>query len=135
MTSQGQLNGIAAVHLVAAELSLRGYPVAVTARNTEGIDLFASSPKSGRVFALQVKSNCLGDKKRSSNWTIGAKAPKSASDYIYVFVDIHGAPRPHEFFVIESSFVRKRSNRTPKGLYYFKRGLADPYRDKWETLR
>ena len=135
MSSQGQLNGIAAVHLVAAELSLRGFPVAVTARNTEGVDLFASSFDSGKVFAIQVKSNRLGDRKRSGNWTIGKKPPRLASGYFYVFVDTHDRPRGHEFFVIESSFVGEHCSRTPKGLYYFKRGLADPYRDKWGTLR
>lgn len=134
MTSQSQMNGIAAVHLVATELSLRGYPVAVTARNTEGVDLFASSLKTGKAFAIQVKSNRLGSRSRSSNWGLGRKRPITAQNYIYAFVDMHDNSH-HEFFIVPSSVVKARCSRTPKGEYYFKRSIADPYRDGWKIFR
>ena len=69
--SRGTLNGIAGVHLVAAELSIRGFSVAVTSRNTAGIDLFATSPESKKTYSIQVKTN--GQERTPHFWLLGSK--------------------------------------------------------------
>lgn len=130
-----QLNGIAAVHLAAAELSLRGYAVAVTARNTAGIDLFASSPRSGRTYGIQVKSNRLYDRPRSSFWLLGTNPVKSSPTYFFIFVDIHDPPAPNEFFVVMSSVVAKNSSRRRAEWNSFYRNAADPYIGRWDLLK
>jgi hypothetical protein len=51
------LIGAAGVHFVAFKLSLRGLIALPTIRNTAGIDLLVSNPKTQRQAVLQVKTS------------------------------------------------------------------------------
>lgn len=55
--TKSSLIGIAGAHFVAAELSQRGYIATVTSRNTEGIDVLASSPDGSKTVSIQVKTS------------------------------------------------------------------------------
>jgi hypothetical protein len=54
MGRKTQHSGWAGTYAVAAELSRRGYDVALTVGNTRGFDLFCASP-SGKTFKVEVK--------------------------------------------------------------------------------
>lgn len=51
------LIGVAGVHFVAFNLSLRGLIVLPTIRNTAGIDLLVNEPRTGAQASLQVKAS------------------------------------------------------------------------------
>ena len=55
--SSKDLMGAAGVHFVAFKLSLRGFIALPTIRNTAGIDLLVSNPKTRRQAVLQVKTS------------------------------------------------------------------------------
>jgi hypothetical protein len=49
--------GNAGAYFVAAELSQRGYIATVTSRNTDNLDVLASSPDGLKTVGIQVKSS------------------------------------------------------------------------------
>jgi hypothetical protein len=48
---------IAGAHFVAVELSQRGFVATLTSRNTEGIDVLASSTDGLKTVSIQVKTS------------------------------------------------------------------------------
>lgn len=131
--SNGTLNGIAGVHLVAAELSVRGYSVAVTSRNTPGIDLFATSPTTRKTYSIQVKTN--GQERTPHFWLLGSKPITPHPNYFYVFVNIKHPPKLHEFYVVPSSIVLRHSAKRKTNWNSFYRADGVRYRDRWSRLR
>ena len=77
------LIGIAGVHFVVSELSLRGLVALPTIRNTAGIDVVVTCPDQDWHANLQVKTS----KDKVAFWPIGDKfdAWNGACNY-YVFV-------------------------------------------------
>jgi hypothetical protein len=99
------LSGIAGEYLVAAELSRRGYIASLTLRNTQGIDVLASSADGRRQVAIQVKC----DQGKGREWILTAKAERLRGPHLfYVFVRLHHLGTP-EFFVVPSSVVATRT--------------------------
>lgn len=134
MASKNQSTGIACVHYVGAELSRRGYAVAVTARNTEGIDLMATAPGSLRSYAIQVKGNA----RRTSFWLLGeGYKPFSQPTFFYTFVNLLNDGTRAEFFIVPSRVVARRytgGRRKPRWPA-FRRVDAERYRDRWDLLK
>lgn len=100
------LVGIAGVHFVAAALSQRGYIVALTSRNTEGIDILASSPDGSNTISIQVKTSDDSNRKSfSRSWWMNKKSEGVFSDSLfYVFVDLKPEQIP-DFYVVPSKVV------------------------------
>lgn len=82
--------GIAGEHLVAAELSRRGYEASLTLRNTRGIDILASNREATKSVGIQVKTS----QRAAPKWVMSMKAEQDlAENLIYVFVCLpFGAP-------------------------------------------
>ncbi len=132
MRADGILNGIAGVHLVAAELSLRGYSVAVTSRNTAGIDLFAVAPKTRKTYSIQVKTSGRGNV--TNFWPLGSKPVTPHPNYFFVFVRIRNPPKPNEFYIVPSSWVWKHSSKRKTDWNSFYRSDAVDALNRWERL-
>jgi hypothetical protein len=96
------LTGVAGVHLVAAELSRRGFIASITLRNTRGIDILASNPDASRQVAIQVKTAW----KTNGKWLMDRKAESYFADGLfYVFVDLTGESRRSKFYIVPSKIV------------------------------
>ncbi len=133
MTSQGTLNGIAGVHLVAAELSLRGYSVAITARNTPGIDLLATSPRTGKTYSVQVKTNA--QERIPHFWLLGSHPVRPRADLFYVFVNVRRPPKFPEFYVVPSVIVKRYSRKRRNRWRSFYREKCEKTLYRWSRLR
>jgi hypothetical protein len=93
--------GIAGEYLVAAELTRRGWVASLTLKNTQGIDVLASSSDGTRTVAIQVKCN----QGSAPKWILGAKAEAFKADTLfYVFVRLHDGGVP-DFHVVPSATV------------------------------
>lgn len=139
-------SGISGEYFVAGELSRLGYIASLSLKNTQGIDVLATSHDASRQVAIQVKTN-QGD---GSEWMLGEKAERMLADsFFYVFVRLHGLGQP-EYFVVPSKEVAKyvrdshrRWLRTP-GLHgqkhrdtpmrKFAAGPDSKYKDAWHLL-
>jgi len=96
------LSGSAGEYYVAAELSRLGFIATLTNRSSEGIDILAAKPRSGKAIKIQVKTT-QGAKPR---WLMNEKHEKDlGKNFFYVFVKLkaHGA-RP-DFYVVSSKRV------------------------------
>jgi len=101
------LTGIAGAYFVAAELSQRGYIATVTSRNTEGIDVLASSLDGSKTVSIQVKTSAAKHRERfSRSWILSRKHEGIFSDNLfYVFVDLHEGNQKPDFYVVPSKTV------------------------------
>jgi hypothetical protein len=88
------LSGVSGEYFVAAELTRRGYVASLTLKNTQGIDVLASSVDGRRQVTIQVKT----EQGSGSEWVLSAKADKAVnSTLFYIFVRLHdlGVPTYH----------------------------------------
>ena len=77
------LIGIAGVHFVVSELSLRGLIALPTIRNTAGIDVIVSSPDGSWHANLQVKTS----QRKVASWPVGKRYDQwRVKDSYYIFV-------------------------------------------------
>ncbi len=139
------MSGIAGEYLVAAELSRRGYIASLTLRNTQDIDVLASSADGSRQIAIQVKC----DQTKGHEWMLSAKAERLSGPTIYyVFVRLHDGGTP-EFFVVPSEVVAERTTTSHREWLAKPGRSGQPhadtsirvfsdregkYRDAWDTL-
>ena len=99
------LSGVAGEYFVAAELSRRGYMASVTLRNSDSIDIHASTPKGESLFAIQVKTQQIATR----SWPLNTKAEKLASPNLYyVFVSFKGMLERPDYFIVPSVIVAER---------------------------
>lgn len=109
MKSSRSLVGITGAYFVAAELSQLGYVATVTSRNTEGIDVLASSSDGSRTVSIQVKTS--GSEQRtkfSGSWIMQKKHEGIFStNFFYVFVDLKPGSEKPDFYVVPSAVVAK----------------------------
>jgi hypothetical protein len=101
------LTGIAGAYFVAAELSQRGYIATVTSRNTEGIDILASSLDGSKTVSIQVKTSAAKQRERfSRSWILAKKHEGIFSPKLfYVFVDLYEGNQKPDFYVVPSKAV------------------------------
>lgn len=132
--------GMAGTFAVAAELSRRGYDVALTLGNTPTIDLFCALP-SGRPFKVQVKSAA------AANFVPIGKAWLEASpdESLYLFVVLVSAPgTPFRFFILPhpdatalyGTILKTKSSGEPyaPGWEGFGWPMTQPHENAWERL-
>jgi len=134
VTTKGQRTGMQGVFLVAAEMAARGLIVSPTSRSAFGADLLVTDETCGRAYSVQVKTNG----KPASFWLVGRNARKlAARSHIYVFVNIDPRKGAHEYYIVPSGEVAKRTRiaRRPRSTWYsFRRDDALSYRDRWSVL-
>jgi hypothetical protein len=139
--------GVSGEYFVAAELSRQGYIASVTMRNTEGIDVLASSPDASRLVGIQVKTNRGKDKK----WILNKKAElHHSATFFYVFVNLNNGEEQPSYHIVPSKIVAEfvqsdhqewlnqpgkkgqPHNDTPMR-HFLDEG--NKYADKWDLLR
>ncbi|MGD0016897.1 MAG: hypothetical protein ABSC38_05205 [Verrucomicrobiia bacterium] len=147
--------GLAGTHFAAAELSQRGYVATVTSRNTEGIDILASSADGSRTVSIQVKTSGAEQRSRfTRSWIMQKKHEDVASDnFFYVFVDLKPTNEKPDFYIVPSKEVAhyikrshqewlkkpgrggKQHNDTTMRLFeIYDEAIAEKYLNKWEIL-
>lgn len=101
------MTGIAGAYFVAAELSQRGYIATVTSRNTEGVDVLASSIDGSKTVSIQVKTSAAKHRKHfSGSWILAKKHEEIFSpNLFYVFVDLQEGNQKPDFDVVPSKTV------------------------------
>jgi hypothetical protein len=104
------LSGVSGEYFVAAELSRRGYIASLTLKNTQGIDILASSADASRQVAIQVKTN----QGSGEDWVLNQTAEGQALPRLfYVFVRLNGLGNP-EYFVVPSKIVAEQAKERHK---------------------
>ena len=116
-SSHNTLTGATGEHLVAAQLSIRGYSVGLTRGGSRAVDLLASNSDGSRSVAVQVKASVNArverkKQKEKSNWAFmmsTSDIQKRTSALIYVFVSLKGrsADSP-DYFVVPGDVVSQR---------------------------
>jgi hypothetical protein len=113
------------VYMAAAELTKRGFLVAVTSRNAAGADLLVTDRDCRKAWSVQVKTNAgLG---RFCDAGDRAKELDSPSHvYIFMYFDANLSP---EYYVVSAQIVAQyvRKNK----LNAFPKSAALPYKDGW----
>ena len=148
--------GIAGAHYVAAELSQLGYIATVTSRNTEGIDLLASSSDGSKIVSIQVKTSGPENRKSySRRWMLQEKHENVFSDNLfYVFVDLKPGNDKPDFYVVPSLHVAKyikerheqwlkepstrtgkMHNENPMRNFKIDEKIAPQYLNRWDNLQ
>lgn len=105
--SSKSIVGNAGAYFVAAELSQRGYVATVTSRNTDNVDVLASSPDGLKTVSIQVKSSGPEQRKNfTRSWWMQKKHENVFSDnFFYVFVDLKPGNEKPDFYVVPSKIV------------------------------
>lgn len=104
-TDKNNKLGIAGEFYTAAELTRRGYVASLTSKNTQTIDLLASSKDGKRSVCIQIKT-CSN--KKMNTWKMSKSSEQGASNHLYyVFVNLCDDDPP-KFFVVPSTIVAKR---------------------------
>lgn len=111
------LIGAAGEHLVAAQLSIRGFSAGLTRGGSRAVDVLASNAEGSRSVAIQVKASYNArdekkTKKEKSRWTFMLSTSdirKRASGLIYVFVSFRGmSVDSPEYFIMSGDIVSQR---------------------------
>lgn len=103
------LTGFSGEYYVAAELTRRGFAVAVTVGNTKAIDLFAE--KERKTFQIQVKSI---QSKRSISFNLKRDNIRKEGHYVFVNLNVDDYSFP-EFFILDGSEVSKHLKLADSG--------------------
>ena len=121
---------LAGEYFVAAELSKRGYAVAMTIGNAKAIDLFIE--KGRRTANIQVKAI---SRRKNVGWPMSRS--KVWSNVTYVFVCLNELDKPPDYFVATPSEVRPRIKQ------YATRGILNygslnkkrrAFKDRWDKI-
>jgi len=101
-TRDSALIGVAGVHYVVSELSLRGLIALPTIRNTAGVDVIVSDKKGSWHANLQVKTS----RSKVSFWPISKKYKDWVDDNnYYVFLRFNEKIKSFEVFLESSKAV------------------------------
>jgi hypothetical protein len=133
------LIGAAGVHFVAFKLSLRGLIALPTIRNTAGIDLLVSNPRTLHQAVLQVKTSLKAVKFWPTNRPLSAlKGPNS----FYVFLRYQGNIDSFEAFLATGDDVAQQIKENAEDYvkrerkefsYWSLRGNEERLREAWEN--
>jgi hypothetical protein len=140
------LTGIAGEYFVAAELSRRGYMASILLRNNDSIDIHASNPLSGKIYAIQVKTS----QSVKNNWPLGEKAENFRGDNVfYIFVSFKSIEERPSYYIVPSEVVadyvkndhkkwldtpgKKGQPHKDNSMRNFK-DATDKYLEKWDLL-
>jgi len=112
--------GLSAEYFVAAELSRRDFCVSVTLKNTPGIDILAVSPKTEKMYCIQVKEKQqLG---RTKVWLLKKNDEKvKGENFFYAFVNLNMKEfKQPDIYIVPATTVAKRIKE-----YHKKKGGKD----------
>src|SRR4030042_3130254 len=99
------LIGIAGVHFVVSELSLRGLIALPTIRNTAGVDVIVANPDGSWHANLQVKTS----QRKVTFWPVGARYEQwRGKNNFYVFVGFLRNEPHFEAFLESAERVAKQ---------------------------
>src|SRR5207245_2651158 len=102
------LSGVAGEYFVAAELSRRGVIASLTLKNTQGIDVLATSGDAARSVGIQVKTN----QDDAREWLLDRMVESQTAPNIYfVFVALGTGHQPR-YHVVPSQVVAEYCART-----------------------
>jgi hypothetical protein len=119
---------LAGEYFAAAELSKRGWAVAMTIGNAKAIDLFVE--KGRRTANIQVKAI---SQRRNVGWPMTKS--KVWSNVIYVFVCLNPPGKSPSFFIATPAEVRPRVKQyTTRGILNFGSVNSDQFRDRWDKI-
>lgn len=119
---------LAGEYFVAAELSKRGWAVAMTIGNAKAIDLFVE--KGRRTANIQVKSI---SHRKNSGWPMTKS--KVWSNVTYAFVCLNDLGQPPSFFIATPAEVRPRVKQyRTRGILYYSSLASDQFRDRWDKI-
>jgi hypothetical protein len=105
MKISSQLSGIAGEYYVAAELSRRGYLAAITLRNSDGVDILASSIDGKKLISIQVKST-----QGKRRWILNKKVEEDAvKNKYFAFVHLPNKINEQpEFYIVSSKTLANK---------------------------
>ena len=117
------LIGVAGVHCVVSELSMRGIIALPTVRNTAGIDIICANKNGSKTALIQVK--CSG--KKVNFWPMPTEDKiLSGKNCHYVFMRYLNEKGNFEIFLVEGRDVKKQVAKNME--YYRKKGRKEfPY--------
>ena len=119
---------LAGEYFAAAELSKRGWAVAMTVGNAKAIDLFVE--KGRRTANIQVK--CIS-RRKNTGWPMTKS--RVWSNVIYVLVCLNDLGQPPTFFVATPSEVRPRVKQyTTRGILNFGSVNSPQFLDRWDKI-
>jgi len=119
---------LAGEYFVAAELSKRGWAVAMTIGNAKAIDLFVEIER--RTANIQVKTI---SRRSNAGWPMTKS--KVWSNVIYVFVCLNPLGQPPSFFVATPAEVRPRVKQyATRGILNFGSVNTPQFRDRWDKV-
>jgi hypothetical protein len=119
---------LAGEYFVAAELSKRGYAVAMTIGNAKAIDLFVE--KRRRTANIQVKAISL---RKHVGWPMSAD--KVWTNVVYVFVCLNPVGQPPTFFIATPSEVRPRVKQyATRGILNLGSLNTPQFLDRWDKV-
>ncbi len=119
---------LAGEYFAAAELSKRGWAVAMTIGNAKAIDLFVE--KGRRTANIQVK--CIS-RRKNVGWPMTKS--KVWSNVLYVLVCLNDLGTPPSFFVATPSEVRPRVKQyATRGILNFGSVNTPQFRDRWDKI-
>lgn len=131
MATRQQTTDLLGTHLLAAELTRRGFLVAPATRNDAGADLFVTNQRLTAAWTVQIKTN----DKRKHSWALREDFRRVQSDsHVYVFVKLNGERRP-DYYIVSSRQVardaieREKHTRTSWRSYPLSRAVA--YQENW----
>jgi hypothetical protein len=154
--------GAAGVHLVVAQLSLRGYVALPTTRNLKSVDIVAFNERLSRFAFIQVKSTdkpkggwLVHRTRRHEEWEQDVRQALSlGARFFYVFVLLPNRSQTEPvYYVVPSKHVAQmiiddmksalalHPDLRPEGqpCAWGPKGLrpevAEKYQDKWEDLK
>lgn len=111
------LTGAAGEHLVAAQLSLRGYSVGLTRGGSRAVDILASNFDGSRSVAIQVKTSAtawvqMKNDPAKNHWTFmlsTADMSHRDSALVYVFVSLQSLSTDGaDYFILHAAEVSRR---------------------------
>ena len=127
-TADRNCTHLAGEFFVAAELSKRGYAVALTMGNAKAIDLFAE--KGQRTVNVQVKAIAV---KKNVGWPI--TRDKIAPNVVYVLVCLNACGTAPTYFVLASKEAsdKVREYKT-RGIIRLSDVTSAEFRERWEKI-
>ena len=127
-----QTVGNIGLYYVCYRLSLYGWNVMPTARNTKGVDIIAFNQNTSRKIMIQVKTLSKRNPVR-----LGANMDNLVADYVVVCV--RNYPNEPMCFVLTPDEVRKLAHKGEKNgrvSYWLQTSAheADTYKEQWKRI-
>ena len=119
---------LAGEYFVAAELSKRGYAVAITMGNAKAIDLFAE--KGGRSVSVQVKAIAV---RKNVGWPM--MKDRVVPNVLYVLVCLNACGAAPSYFLLTSEEAEAKVNQyRTRGIIDYSRVNSADYLERWDKV-